>query len=366
MPYMPVKAGRTLLENLNGQAGLGTILCRHLSFLYLFGGQSRQDFMHIASDLNNLEALTGGRRQEIEDQLNTLMKTQARHSPLVPAGQMGAWLNHTASNMQHNQIDKCRIFVSMFHLKHAVALHLELKPAHQGSGQRLCISAYDPNLTGNHHRVEFELPGERGKMAALSLEHLFPDLDTLPSANALDVNDTGFIPLSPDISWPSSASPAAYPLPASFENPHDMPNNLIVLGHLSAFDQFTRHLENQGISGPAASAWLPRPRVVRLIQERVLDEATKPASGADAQTLERVQAQFLQLLEGLNRLKLPSQTMQTLFNPSVALNNSGSPQPLFRQLCNAMPAGSPFIQAYTDALMASSLTQNDKFVILNS
>ncbi len=160
-PYTPRGKGRGVADH-NGsvKVGDGLAMCRHFASAYsmqaLAGPDGTRDFLRAFKDPESIRAFFQGQGglksiQRAYETMAFAAPNKAKHQ--VDADRLGAYLTEVANHLDAGGGASDPACVLLLTEDHAMAVKVERKTK-PDKGTYFAVSVYDPNVSGNHVRVE--------------------------------------------------------------------------------------------------------------------------------------------------------------------------------------------------------------------
>ena len=224
-PYLPSKSRPT--ENFNSAAEVGgaAIVCRHLSAEYALSSGKKSALLNAFSSVERIQAhfTPLGSAQNLDDRvcgvmLDALETPGSRH--LISADNVGEYLAEIARQLDVSAESR-EANVLLATETHLMAAHIECKErkAHEPDAGALyfAVKFYEPNLTGNHVRMEVAQPDD--------LSHLsLPELQGV--ATCAGFTESDIVAVCQDVTlqlsagrFASNLGPASFALAVAYDMP---------------------------------------------------------------------------------------------------------------------------------------------------
>jgi hypothetical protein len=162
-PYYPIDKGRSSVNhNCRVEVGDGLAKCRHFASAYvvqaLAGPSGTQAFLNTCKDPGSIRTFfqdQGGlaSAEPLFDTMAFGAPSEAKH--LVSADRLGAYLTEVANELDAGGGSADLACFLLCSETHAMAVKVERK-CKEDKGTYFAVSVYDPNVPGNHVRVEAE------------------------------------------------------------------------------------------------------------------------------------------------------------------------------------------------------------------
>jgi ShET2 enterotoxin, N-terminal region len=195
-PYLPDGKGRSD-ANFNGQASIATtanesqqaVVCRHLAYAYTRSAGKKADVLDHLQSVESIRTLfTSHAPLSAVDAAFSKEVTRAPESTkrLIDSDHLGSYLAHVADRLAEAQDGRSEANVMLLTTTHAMAAQVQCKPSKSVAGASyFAVTLYEPNLTGNHHRMEVS---DLADLDRLTLHDLNPLAEGVnPAGGALSV-----------------------------------------------------------------------------------------------------------------------------------------------------------------------------------
>jgi ShET2 enterotoxin, N-terminal region len=184
-PYIPRDKGRSN-ANFNAQvavamnAGPMPVVCRHLAFEYAHSAGKKADLLRTLESPESIHAHFEARMDPADPQAelrHKVLEAPESAKRLIYPDHLGSYLAHVAQQLAQARPAPSEANIMLITSSHAMAAQVQHKPSKSVAGASyFAVTLYDPNLTGNHHRLEVS---DLGDLDRLALHHLHPDVETL-------------------------------------------------------------------------------------------------------------------------------------------------------------------------------------------
>jgi ShET2 enterotoxin, N-terminal region len=188
-PYLPDK-GRSR-ANLNGRVALANaqvpmpIHCRHLAFEYAHSSGKKADLLGKLQGPESIHSHFAARavQTNLEAQfLNAEMRAPESAKRLIDSDHLGSYLAHVAQRLAEDRAAPSEANILLRTNTHAMAAQVQHKSSKSvAHASYFAVTLYEPNITGNHRRVEVS---DLGDLDRLTLHHLDPFAEQLPATGS--------------------------------------------------------------------------------------------------------------------------------------------------------------------------------------
>lgn len=150
------------------------LVCRHLAIGYLVGKHPRDFIDEVVNSEKIQEYFANGEGLKyFDDRLSSTLNQDSSTKQFVTNHGFGRYLADTIDEMVRRGAEEEKVYISA-DFNHAMALWLRRK--NEENRDRVTVYAYDPNVTGNHVKIQALTSDARQHLQSTTMMDLFPSV----------------------------------------------------------------------------------------------------------------------------------------------------------------------------------------------